>query len=98
MVEKDKHRKQFCLQRVSDPSSLLSPQKEPTEIKRKRVKARVRPKRGKSGQDAETSFDEDEASNNLDRDGLIGTPLDPINETEDDHSPNLDRNIRPRFE
>ena len=77
----------------------MSPLKESPDLKRKRVKARVRPKRLKdnTAENTEGSFEDYDASSILDGDVYRGTPLEPINEAEDDHSPNIARNQRPRL-
>ena len=77
----------------------MSPIKDSPDIKRKKVKARVRPKKhkGNTAENTECSFDEYEGSSILDGDVFKGTPLEPINEADDDHSPNINRNQRPRL-
>ena len=99
MVEMDKNRKQYSLQRISTAEiSGLSPLKESPEVKRKKVKTRVRPRKLKQGvEGTEASFDEDDITNNLDGEVKLGTPLEPIHEADEDHSPNLERNQRPRL-
>ena len=67
-------------------------------MKRKKVKTRVRPRKLKQGVEGpDASFDEDDITNNLDGDVQLRTPLEPIHEADEDHSPNLDRNQRPRL-
>ena len=77
----------------------MSPLKVSPDVKRKKIKARVRPKKIKDNatENTEGSFEEYETSSILDGDVYRGTPLEPINEAEDDHSPNINRNQRPRL-
>ena len=58
----------------------------------------MRPRKLKQGVEvAEASFDEDDISNSLDGEVQLRTLLEPIHEADEDHSPNLDRNQRPRL-
>ena len=73
----------------------MSPMKESPEIKRKRVRARVRAKKQKGNGD-NSSFDED-AFNLMDGEGFTTSNLEPINETDEDTSPYINRNEHPRL-
>jgi hypothetical protein len=58
----------------------------------------VRPRKLKTGiEGTEASFDEEDITNNLDGEVQLGTQLEPIHEADEDHSPNFDRNQRPRL-